>query len=124
MTKRVFIDYFPERIPIAWEFYNVPPNPFQDVPHDKMGNKVFVNGRIYKFTAEGYDLCENRYPLDEGECEVPVRSHLGCRNSDTTAYLRQDGFIRIDCANHPNFYAELRLPNEYVLQLAERIKNQ
>lgn len=67
-------------------------------------------------------MSKGRYPLDEDEFEVKVRGRTGPQVADSTAHLRQDGSIRIDCMNNPTFYAELRLPDGYVLQLAERIK--
>lgn len=128
--KRVFVEYFPEEVFTQWECYDAAgnrtrqeaPNPFQHVEHERRRDKVYVGGRVYTQTSGGYKLSKNRYPLDEGEFEVPVKGRTGPQVADSTAHLRQDGSIRIDCMNNPTFYAELRLPKEYVLQLAERIK--
>lgn len=56
-----------------------------------------------------------RYPLEAGEFEVAVRGRTGPK--------RSDGTIRMDCMNNLEFYVELQLPDEYILQLADKIKN-
>lgn len=67
-------------------------------------------------------MSKGRYALSEGEYEVRVKGRTGPQISDATAHLKSDGRIRIDCMNNPTFYAELALPDEYVLKLAEEIK--
>lgn len=62
-----------------------------------------------------------RYALADGECEVRVQGRLGDKPSNATAWLKESGAIRIDDMANPEMWAELYLPDEYILAQAERI---
>lgn len=63
-----------------------------------------------------------RYPLEEGEVEVPTRGRVGPHRSDATAHLMNDGTVRVNCMNNLEFHLELSLPPEYIRNLYHRME--
>ena len=88
-------------------------------------------GAIEKF-PEGYievtDVlcCEDKsnYDLEQDEYEVPVKGRTGTKRSRASAHLQAGGSVRIDCAANPEFWVELRLPDDYILGQARYIRKQ